>query len=899
MSPASPPNDPQQGPSTTGVEQGVSTEQRAEPQFRPPTEKPTARLEPLDLDPVDHRLGRLRPRVFEEIARKLVRSIFPMAMFVGGGGFDKSDSDGGGRVVVLIRSGGALEGGELEALNQAALRFSAQPMLITASRQPVDQLVSRLIGNGVREPVVWNAEVLLQLLSEPEHADLARLLRGAQPLMGAPAYSTDAVPTDLSLVVDRLDRQREVDVLAALLASRDMTPPLSVGLLGDWGTGKSTYMALLEKEITRLAEHARTSGEADQTTCRTVAHVRFNAWHYSDTNLWASLVGYLFQRLAETMADPEASPDERRAALEQSIHNERGALAQEQRRMVAARGLVEEARKHTEDARAAMRLDHLMEGPAAAELQERAQRIGWGRAMEDAMQARGAMEAVQEGRWRFVLNGLGTHWGGPLRVFSLGVLVLLALSVAGWVTHPTDGVALLMAAFGASVQLGATIVAGARAVAEAGKPVDDFLQSVRGVLGQADLAVKKMDEVPATTLVQLDGWLASQDLKIAEREASLRALEAERASLDPSENLRRFIFDRAGSADYRERRGLVTLVREDLEALSARMRAYREGLRKGTSETEAARSAMEGTGSGSALRPLERIVLYIDDLDRCEPRQVVEVLQAIHLLLSFDLFVVVVAVDARWLLGSLRVVHRELFEVGQEGGPSVAPTTPIAYLEKIFQVPMALQPIDRQGFASLLHSMAAPPVKAGPAPEAAAPSAPGSVPEAGPDISPAPKPATDEPPAPPPTAQVLQMDPEELAFLETLYAFVPSPRAVKRLVNVYRIFRTLAGLEPSTPGSLADREAVLLLLTLGIGFPECTEAVDRWLLSAGAEDDLSLDLPEQPPEWAGGPTTPLAGWAHLRVVLATLPPGRASLRAETLQRWNKQAGRYSFRSATR
>ncbi|MEZ5024500.1 MAG: P-loop NTPase fold protein [Chitinophagales bacterium] len=42
---------------------------------------------------------------------------------------------------------------------------------------------------------------------------------------------------------------------------------------------------------------------------------------------------------------------------------------------------------------------------------------------------------------------------------------------------------------------------------------------------------------------------------------------------------------------------------------------------------------------------VERIVLYIDDLDRCPPKKVVEVLQAIHLILAFPLFVVVVGVD--------------------------------------------------------------------------------------------------------------------------------------------------------------------------------------------------------------------------------------------------------------
>ena len=58
--------------------------------------------------------------------------------------------------------------------------------------------------------------------------------------------------------------------------------------------------------------------------------------------------------------------------------------------------------------------------------------------------------------------------------------------------------------------------------------------------------------------------------------------------------------------------------------------------------------------TGRRPKPIDRIVLYIDDLDRCSPRQVVDVLQAVHLLLALDLFVVVVGVDPRWLLHALR-----------------------------------------------------------------------------------------------------------------------------------------------------------------------------------------------------------------------------------------------------
>ena len=41
---------------------------------------------------------------------------------------------------------------------------------------------------------------------------------------------------------------------------------------------------------------------------------------------------------------------------------------------------------------------------------------------------------------------------------------------------------------------------------------------------------------------------------------------------------------------------------------------------------------------------MQRIVLYVDDLDRCPSDRVVELLEAVHLLLAFALFVVVVGV---------------------------------------------------------------------------------------------------------------------------------------------------------------------------------------------------------------------------------------------------------------
>ena len=90
---------------------------------------------------------------------------------------------------------------------------------------------------------------------------------------------------------------------------------------------------------------------------------------------------------------------------------------------------------------------------------------------------------------------------------------------------------------------------------------------------------------------------------------------------------------------------------------------------------------------------VQRIVITIDDLDRCSERQVVQILEAIHLLLAFPCFVVVAACDARWLETALITAHTQLVPVKEEDAPrSDYAATPADYLEKIFQIAYWVRP---------------------------------------------------------------------------------------------------------------------------------------------------------------------------------------------------------------
>ena len=84
----------------------------------------------------------------------------------------------------------------------------------------------------------------------------------------------------------------------------------------------------------------------------------------------------------------------------------------------------------------------------------------------------------------------------------------------------------------------------------------------------------------------------------------------------------------------------------------------------------------------------------------------VEVLQAVHLLLALDLFVVVVGVDARWLLRSVESQYEKLLSQSGESRTDDLRASPQDYLEKIFNIPFALPRMSAQSFNNLIISLA-------------------------------------------------------------------------------------------------------------------------------------------------------------------------------------------------
>ncbi len=85
-----------------------------------------------------------------------------------------------------------------------------------------------------------------------------------------------------------------------------------------------------------------------------------------------------------------------------------------------------------------------------------------------------------------------------------------------------------------------------------------------------------------------------------------------------------------------------------------------------------------------------KIVVFIDDLDRCLPEKAVQLLEGLKVLLDLPNFVFVIGVAREVIERGIRVRYRELYLTNREDLPDIEKD----YLDKIVQFPVAMPPAD-------------------------------------------------------------------------------------------------------------------------------------------------------------------------------------------------------------
>ncbi len=569
---------------------------------------------------------------------------------------------------------------------------------------------------------------------------------------------TDAIPgitTDLSKYQpskhDSLDADMQAKIFATLLVAEKVKPPFALALLGDWGIGKTFFMRLMQETVTTIAGKDAQAERNSQYVSR-ATQIEFNAWHYVDSDLWASLASRIFDGLSKELSDQD--DEDKVADIRRRLRRAISSSKREQKEAAAAIETAQtdrqKATKKMEEKQAELsrvtinyesyRIKRFWDAvikikpdpnnqeqsnwPDIGKLRDKAQKIA------NQFGITGAIDSAEEVRQFYNSMRELSRRGGGLsaaltndftggRIWLSGAVIAVALAFVvlwPWILEQVmsdSGVAKnitsgLLAPF---LQLGTVV---GPVVVWANKNLKlvssgmSYLEKIQEELQKPRIELPDASEEEESLKKEVEECntqIVTEQRRIEEAERQISEAQAEIQRINAGGLVYDFLEGRVRDSRYLDRLGLISVIRQDFEELGTLLRDWRKHDPNNNGQE------MTQSEDTSEAAPIERIILYIDDLDRCPPKRVVEVLQAVHLLLAFDLFVVVVAVDARWLERALNESYNP-WATAQKGSLPKEPMHRFNahnYLEKIFQIPFSLPRMDEAGYRKLILKMIATP----------------------------------------------------------------------------------------------------------------------------------------------------------------------------------------------
>lgn len=621
-------------------------------------------------------------------------------------------------------------------------------------------------------------------------------------------YASDAV--DLRTIDPAI--RGDARALADLILLEAAAPPLAIGIFGSWGSGKSTLLAALKHEIISQTANERAAiadGNADEDPATRrlagVMQIDLNAWTFADSdNLWASLTSDIFEQIAaggkdqaqaKVGAELVAEVAERTSKEAGILRAAQAALEEHQlARQIADRKLRQVERDEQMsafDAAFAVMLDLLGTAGDKDEDKKDAEKDDKDDAKDKKAKddKKGYIDVFRQAALlgdaepEAKLQKYAEATSGFSRFVDMASDFVLGRSARslGWIAGAITAGALTW-------YFGAAWLPSGPAWAVIGKPLVG-LASTLGIAAVyllpvfrvALLSAKKLREKrEAAGAARMSALKDRNAADLAEADAKDRAERSSRileklggtgdGGASPSLMLGYLLEDSSEIMKLRGTLGTLGTVRKAFEKLNTLVAAQ------------------------DRASPVQRIVITIDDLDRCSERQVLQILEAIHLLLAFPCFVVIAAVDARWLSTALMNAHSQLASEGSE-------VTAADYLEKIFQIPYWVRPLkidpeasDGGSYGRLIDELTmtweldwtpedeeaadyvAEEEDEALTPGALVPIAPHQI-EA--DVA--------------PRRERVSLDMPEIELFRALGVLASrSPRAVKRMINIYRLIRASA-----------------------------------------------------------------------------------------------------------
>ncbi len=664
---------------------------------------------------------------------------------------------------------------------------------------------------------------------------------------------------------DELKIANDVNALASVMAYNQVEPPLAIGLFGNWGSGKSFFMKELEKKIDSFAE------EKNKPYCHNVVQITFNSWHYSDANLWASLVTKIFEDLGKYKKVDNKSLKtliENLSSTKELIADSEQKLGQIKSEKIELTNIINT--KKAEINKLAPKLRKLKTHDILDAIWDN-QRIKEKKNEIEKKLPETVIDNYQTVQSKInELSSLGNQLFESFRIiYKLGkgkkpTAIIIFLLVFVFLFF---GIGLIDKSEGLISWVSAQSAIAVSALTQ----IFAFILPVMGKVKSAYKDLKALEEIH-TKLEDQNQKLYNKELKFLEDKLQNKEnqLTAQQKRLDDlkldrikykneiedissGKKLSNFIAERASDKRYTDSLGIISWIRKDFEDLNFLLKQQHELNAEELEELK--KKKVDG------IFRIDRIILYIDDLDRCNEEIVVKVLEAIHLLLAFPLFIVVVGVDPRWMHSAITVKYDDFLSNNvsknhnhkftpeiKHKGMDLKQASSYDYLEKIFQIPFILKPIDKTGKNNLIESKFKSIIEQTPTEEdensttnvtrdtskgtqtsvatnVSKPSATG-----GNASQPTPQTATNIPTrkqtVQEPNSELLEVSRKEVDFMKNISFIIGnSPRTINRYINIYRIIRTHSGFGFTDQNELEHYYAAMVLLAFITGIPDSAKVI--------------------------------------------------------------------------
>ncbi|MDB9308420.1 P-loop NTPase fold protein [Aphanizomenon sp. CS-733/32] len=599
---------------------------------------------------------------------------------------------------------------------------------------------------------------------------------------------------------DSLDVTKELQSLADVLMLRSLEPPLAVAILGSWGSGKSFGMHLIEKQITKIRCQQLTGKQTwgdkgdEPNLSPYVGHVyqiKFNAWSYAKSDLWASLMQTIFEQLdrqltlEKQLADkPEKlleggdiwrvlnqmSDSDRKAILKLELGQDVFTNLKDDNALWTILSEVrkeeQEKLKESEDKlqkleTQAQKEKEKIEKETNQEFENKSRIIVFLTQLKelskddfgnsilkdflntydfkdkndlesqfeifkdlDKMQESDLIEKIEDliktkdGKIENIIKKSNRIKNfveeQPSQIVGLIefirkdkrtlVIFIVAMSLP-FISYCVMVYVLpnilpdILPAIGqitSALKLWLTTVSAIPAIGfgiEILKKLKVFQAKTSKLFQVAKESIEQEKQKLAADKDQkIQGKIKSNNSEIQKDIENLQSQierQKQRIGLTAQyKSLLDFVNNRLEDNSYQKLLGLMHQIQDDLADLSDHL-TYKPG------KTNPEKLKILKT---HFPRGIARIVLYIDDLDRCPPDKVVQVLEAVQLLLNTNIFIIVLAIDDRYIGRALEQVYRGVLKRG--GTPSG-----VDYLEKIIQIPYRMRPISKKGTEKYLKSL--------------------------------------------------------------------------------------------------------------------------------------------------------------------------------------------------